>query len=673
MDVPLRANSPRSLEDIHASVAIPQSWWRRFLAFSGPALMISVGYMDPGNWGTDLAAGSQFRHRLLWVLLMSNLMALLLQTLATRLGVVTGQDLAQACRETYPRRTVFGLWVLTEVAIAATDLAEVIGTIIGLKLLFGLDYLWGLVVAAGDTFLLLALQRRGIRLLELLTLGLVGVIAGSFLFEIILARPDWAAVARGFLPGLDPTNQRESLYVAIGMLGATVMPHNLYLHSALVQTRAFPHDEAGKRLACKYNFFDSLLSLNGAFFINAAILVLAATVFSHKVETLQEAHSTLHLVWGAGLASMLFAVALIASGQSSTLTGTLAGQVVMEGFVRLRVQPWVRRLLTRLAAILPALLVLALAGNLTDADRGKVASAVVAPLGAGSPLEAAASVAAAHDTWRVHPVDSRLLQLLVLSQVLLSFQLPFAIVPLVQLTGDRKRMGAFASGPLLGTLAWACAAVVVGLNVVLIHLSLGEWSEALEKDGTSALWLTGTIGPLALALAGFLGWVTAYPYLKRRVHAVRAPVPPPLLPQVRYRRIGVAVEFTAGDDAVLEHAANLARAHAAPLVLLHVVEGAGASLFGPDTADQESRQDQEAMAVLVEHLHREGLQAEGVLGYGTPAKELVRLAREGNLDLLVLGTHGHRFLADLALGETVSPVLHRMTIPVLVVPAVRRG
>jgi manganese transport protein len=673
MDVPLREAVPRSLEDIHASVEIPRAWWRRFLAFSGPALMVSVGYMDPGNWGTDLAAGSQFRHRLLWVLLMSNLMALLLQTLATRLGVVTGQDLAQACRETYPRRTVFGLWVLTEVAIAATDLAEVIGTIIGLKLLFGLDYLWGLALAAGDTFLLLALQRRGIRLLELLTLGLVGVIAGSFLFEIVLARPDWAAVARGFLPGLDPSNPRESLYIAISMLGATVMPHNLYLHSALVQTRAFPQDDAGKRLACKYNFFDSLLSLNGAFFINAAILILAATAFTHKVETLQEAHTTLRLVWGAGLASMLFAIALIASGQSSTLTGTLAGQVVMEGFVHLRVRPWVRRLLTRLAAILPALLVIALAGNPTDADRGKIAEAVVVPLGSGSPLEAVAGIAAGHDTWRIDPVDSRLLQLLVLSQVLLSFQLPFAIVPLVQLTSDRRRMGAFASGPLLGMMAWTCAAIVVGLNVVLIYLSMGEWGEALEKDGVSALWVTGTIGPLALALTCFLGWIAVYPHLKRRVEAGRALQPPPPLAQVRYRRIGVAVEFTPGDDAVLEHAANLARMHAAPLVLIHVVEGAGASLFGPDTADQEARQDQEAMAALVEHLHQKDLQGEGVLGYGTPAKELVRIARASNLDLLVLGTHGHRFLADLALGETVAPVLHRMTIPVLVVPAVRKG
>src|SRR5262245_6971282 len=260
---------PRSLEDVHGSVPIPASWWRRFLAFTGPALMVSVGYMDPGNWGTDLAAGSQFKHRLMWVLLMSNLMALLLQSLATRLGVITGRDLAQACREGYPRRTVVGLWLLTEIAIAATDLAEVIGTIIALKLLFNVPYLIGLAVAAADTFVLLALQKRGVRLLEVVTLALVGVLGVSFAIEIFLARPEWAGVVRGFMPGLPPHDVTGSLYVASAMLGATVMPHNLYLHSALVQTRAFPQTEEGKAQASKYNFFDSALALNGAFFINA--------------------------------------------------------------------------------------------------------------------------------------------------------------------------------------------------------------------------------------------------------------------------------------------------------------------------------------------------------------------------------------------------------------------
>jgi len=623
-----------SLEEIHSSVPIPQRWWRRFLAFSGPAFMVSVGYMDPGNWGTDLSAGSKYGHRLIWVLLMSNLMALLLQGLAVRLGVVAGRDLAQACRESYPRRTVFGLWVLTEIAIAATDLAEVIGTIIALKLLFNIPYMIGLAIAATDTLLLLALQRRGVRLLELLTLVLVAVIAGSFVVEIVLARPDWAGVLRGFTPGLDPNDSHGSLYVAIAMLGATVMPHNLYLHSALVQTRAFPQTPEGKRFACKYNLLDSTLALNGAFFINAAILVLAATTFDTEVERLQTAHELLLPIWG-GTASVLFALALLASGQSSTLTGTLAGQVVMEGFVRLRVRPWVRRLITRLAAIVPALVVIALA----SANEGDAKA-----------------------------VDERLMQLLVLSQAVLSFQLPFAIVPLVQFTSDRRRMGEFASPPWLKGLAWLCAVLVVGLNVVLIGMYMGDWASGIANAGWHPLWIYATVGTVALGLAAFLVWVTLYPHYRRR-EAALPPLIVPELPAVRYQRIGVAVEFTAADSAVLAQAASVARVHQAPLLLIHVVEGPGADFYGPATDDQESRADRLRMGELVNHLLMEGLQADGVLGYGDPPGELVRLARERQLDLLVLGTHGHRFFADLALGQTVAPVLHRLQIPILVVPS----
>ena len=657
----------RSLDEVHATVPIPRTWWRRFFAFSGPALMVSVGYMDPGNWGTDLAAGSQFQHRLLWVLAMSNLMALLLQTLATRLGIVTGRDLAQACRDRYPRPTSYGLWALTEIAIAATDLAEVIGTIIGLKLLFGVDYLWGLGIAAGDTLLLLALQRRGIRLIELMTLLLVAIIAGSFVFEIVLARPDWAAVAWGFVPGLAVEAPRDSLYVAIGMLGATVMPHNLYLHSALVQTRAFSPDEAGKRLACKYNFFDSLLALNFAFFINAAILVLAATLFTSKVEALPEAHNLLHL-WGAGTASVLFAVALLASGQSSTLTGTIAGQVVMEGFLQLRIKPWLRRLMTRGVAILPALLVLSLAGNYTDEDRQEVATAIASCLGPANPLEAVTLSAAGHHTWKVEPVDKRLLSLLLLSQVTLSFQLPFAIVPLVQMTSDRRHMGRFANNAIVKVLAWTCAGIVLTLNVAWVVMQMQEWGDDLVKDGQSPWWIYGTVGPVAGLIALFLGWVTIYPYLRQRLPKPTALTLPALV-GVQYRRIGVAVEFTPADETVLVHAAALARHHGAPLLLLHVVEGPGATLYGPETADLESEQDRRNMAHLVDHIRGQGFDAEGALGFGTPSDELVRLTTTHHVDVLVLGTHGHRFLADLALGSTVAPVLHRLTIPVVVVPS----
>jgi manganese transport protein len=626
-----------SLEDIHSTVPIPRSWWRRFLAFSGPAFLISVGYMDPGNWGADLEAGSKYGYRLLWVLLASNLMALLLQTLATRLGVATGRDLAQACRESYPHRTVVGLWILTEIAIAATDLAEVIGTIIALKLLFGLPYLAGLAVTAADTFLLLALQRRGVRLVELLTLGLISVIGVSFVLEIVFARPDWAEVVRGFLPGLPTGEWKASLYVASAMLGATVMPHNLYLHSALVQTRAFPQTNEGKRLACRYNFFDSLLALNGAFFINVAILILAAATFYGKqeggVETLQEAHKLLPQYLGVSVASVLFALALLASGQSSTLTGTLAGQVVMEGFVSLRVRPWVRRLVTRLFAIVPALFVLSLA--------------------AGGGEESA---------------DKRLFDLLVLSQVVLSFQLPFAIIPLIQMTSDRRTMGEFANRAWLQAAAWASAVLVVILNVIVTAKNMQEWAEALREQGHSPWWVYGTLGPVAAALLSFLVWVTVYGWI-HRPRAAEEPLAPPELPAVAYRRVGVAVEFGAHDAAVLARAAAVARERPdSELVVMHIVEGVGAEFYGVESAGRESEADRTRMSELVAYLGLQDLRVKGVLGFGSPADELVRLVKEQGLDLLVLGTHGHRFFADLALGATVSPLLHRLTIPVLVVP-----
>ncbi len=598
--------------------------------------------MDPGNWGTDIEAGSSFGYRLLWVLLMSNLMAVLLQSLSSRLGIVTGRDLAQACRDSYPRPAVFVLWILCEIAIAACDLAEVIGTIIGLKLLFNLPYIVGLGIAALDTFVLLGLQRYGVRLVELITLGLIGIIAGSFCIEIGLASPVWSDVVGGLVPRLDTTSSdtlRRSLFVAIGMLGATVMPHNLYLHSALVQSRAFPRNPAGKQLACRYNLLDSVLALNGAFFVNSAILVLSVSTFylhGHRAETLQDAHELLGKVWGTTLASGLFAVALLASGQSSTMTGTLAGQVVMEGFIRIRLRPWVRRLLTRSVAIVPALVVLGLAGAgyFGGADQ----------------------------------VDELLLQLLVLSQVVLSLQLPFAIVPLVQCTSDRRHMAEFASRGWLKIFAWVCAAIVTGLNAVLIYLQVGNWADNVVEWGWSSLWVYGTMGPLAGFLGVFLGWITLYPVWARREAAAPTKAAAPVLPTVHFRRIGAAVELEGTDDAVLAQAAALAQLHGASLTAIHVVEGPTADLLREAADDRESRSDRERMAALVEYLRGEGFVSEGSLGYGNPVDELVRIVKEKEIDLLVLGGHGHRWLADLALGSTVSPVLHRLTIPVLVVP-----
>jgi manganese transport protein len=599
-------------------------------------------------------------------LLVSNLMALLLQSLATRLGVVTGRDLAQACREAYPRPVVFVLWILAEIAIAACDIAEVIGTVIGLNLLFGLPYLWGLVVAVLDTFVLLALQKRGVRLLELVTLGLIVVIGASFVFEIVLCRPDWSGVLRGFVPGLDPANVTDSLYVAIAMLGATVMPHNLYLHSALVQTRAFPETIEGKKQACRFNLLDSLVALNGAFFINVAILILAAATFTYEVKTLPQAHHLLQLVWGTTFASGLFAVALLASGQSSTLTGTLAGQVVMEGFVHLRLRPWVRRLLTRSIAILPAFFVIGLARNGTAGDRLETIGAAINSLAAQTPLESLSLTATGQSFWEILPVDKRLLQLLVLSQAILSFQLPFAIIPLVQFTGDRRRMGAFTNRSWLKALAWFCTAFVLGLNAWLVYLQTNEWAADLSTAGWNPWWIYGTILPLALALLGLMGWMLTYSRTQEEVARV---VPSMPLQEVRYRRIGVAVEFEGGDDRVLAQAVALARSHGAQLTVFHVVEGTGAHVHGSATDDRESRQDENRMDQLFERLGKDGMQVTGALGYGSPAGELVRMSLEQKLDLLILGSHGHGFFADLALGQTVSPVLHRLSIPVLVVPS----
>ena len=398
-----------SLSEVHESVdttSTRRSGWRRILSFFGPAYLVSVGYMDPGNWATDLAGGSKFGYKLIWVLLMSNLMALLLQSLSARLGVVRGRDLAQANRETYPRYINYALYGLAEIAIAACDLAEVLGMAIGIQLLTGLPLIWGVSITVLDTFLFLLLQRLGMRKMEAFIIALVGIIGISFLIEIILAGPDLGEVARGFAPGI-PGN--EALYISIGIIGATVMPHNLYLHSALVQTRKFKRDTKGIKRALRLNFIDSTIALNLAFFVKAAILVLAATVFFKSGRTdvaeIKTAHELLNDFLGTKLAPILFAVALIAAGQSSTITGTLAGQIVMEGYLHLRINPWIRRLMTRLIAIIPALIVILINGEKN--------------------------------------IDS----LLILSQVILSLQLGFAVIPLILFVSDKKTMGPFAINP----------------------------------------------------------------------------------------------------------------------------------------------------------------------------------------------------------------------------------
>ena len=428
-----------SLPESHASVGVPRnvSVWRKALAFAGPGYMVAVGYMDPGNWATDLAGGARFGYTLLSVVLLSNLMAILLQSLAVKLGLVTGRDLAQACRDHYPRPVSFVLWVLCEIAIAACDLAEVLGAAIALNLLFGIPLVWGVCLTALDVLLILLLQHKGFRWLEAFVITLIATIGICFAIELMMARPALAEIARGLVPTAQIISNPAMLYIAIGILGATVMPHNLYLHSSIVQTRRVAPDDRSKREAIRFASIDSTVALLFAFFINAAILILAAATFHRSghqdVADIGDAFQLLTPLLGTTLASTLFAVALLASGQNSTITGTLAGQIVMEGFLDIRLPAWLRRLITRLIAIVPAVVVTALYGE----------------RGVGS--------------------------LLILSQVVLSMQLSFAVVPLVQFTGDRRKMGPFTNGRLLAAFAWSVAVVIIGLNTWML-VGLGrEW------------------------------------------------------------------------------------------------------------------------------------------------------------------------------------------------------
>ena len=429
-----RALTLPSLPEAHRSIPISHtaSWFRKMLAFAGPGYLIAVGYMDPGNWATDIGGGSKFGYTLLSVVLISNLLAMFLQALSAKLGIATGRDLAQACRDHYSRRMSIFLWVACELAIAACDLAEVLGSAVALNLLFHIPLLLGVLLTALDVLVVLALQGRGFRLIEAFVITLIASIGICFAYEIFFARPLWLEAAHGFIPRAEILRNKEMLYIAIGILGATVMPHNLYLHSSIVQTRAFGQEKSEKREALRYAVIDSTVALFFALFINAAILVLGAAAFHTRglseVADIREAYKLLSPVLGAGFASTLFACALLASGQNSTLTGTLAGQIVMEGFLDIRLKPWLRRLITRAIAILPAILVIAIAG------------------------------------------EGKLTALLILSQVILSFQLPFAVIPLVQFTSERAKMGDFVNSRATTVIAWCVAAAILFFNGELLYL-----------------------------------------------------------------------------------------------------------------------------------------------------------------------------------------------------------
>jgi manganese transport protein len=626
MDNPVH-NYP-SLSEVHQSVdttSTRRPGWRRVLSFFGPAYLVSVGYMDPGNWATDLAGGSQFGYKLIWVLLMSNLMALLLQSLSARLGIVRGRDLAQANRETYPRYINYALYGLAEIAIAATDLAEILGMAIGLQLLTGLPLLWGVLITVLDTFLFLLLQRLGIRKMEAFIISLIAIIGISFLIEIILAKPDLPEVAAGFIPSIPSST---ALYIAIGIIGATVMPHNLYLHSALVQTRKIKRDNDGIKKALRLNVIDSAIALNMAFFVNAAILVLAATVFFKTGRTdvaeIKVAHELLQPLLGTHIAPVLFAIALIASGQSSTITGTLAGQIVMEGYLQLRISPWVRRLMTRLIAIIPAVIVILINGE--------------------------------------ENIDS----LLVLSQVILSLQLGFAIIPLIHFTGDKKTMGRFAIKPLMILAASLITAVLVYLNIRMVVEQASVFFASSDNLFWKIIILLGGAALLSLLVITIL-----YPWLQKKrrtvqlqMHAEAGSLADISVPF--YSKIAVALDFSKNDPKLIAHAIGQAN-KSTSFVLIHVVESASARILEQESDDLETRKDQEKLDAYVAQLISKGFRAEGRLGFKNRSKEIVRIVKESAADMLVIGAHGHTGFKDLLYGETTDAVRHELKIPVLVV------
>jgi manganese transport protein len=621
-----------SISEGQGSVLVPSKpGWRQWLAVAGPALLVSVGYMDPGNWATDIAGGSRYEYRLLWVLLMSNLMAILLQSLAARLGIVRRRDLAQASRETYPPAVNLPLYLLAEIAIAACDLAEVLGSAIALKLLFGLPLLAGVLITTFDVLLLLLLTRFGIRKLEAVILSLVATIGAAFLVEVFLARPDWGLLSHGFLPALPDSG---ALYISIGILGATVMPHNLYLHSALVQTRNFG-PEGGIKQAIRLNTWDSALALNLAFFVNASILVMAAAVFfrhgHHNVAEIQDAHRLLEPIVGAAIAPIAFAVALLASGQSSTITGTLAGQIVMEGYLDIRIRPWLRRVITRFLAVTPAVVTILWFGE--KATGG----------------------------------------LLVLSQVVLSLQLPFAMIPLIHFVSDKRRMGDFAIGPWLRVGAWVVAVIIVGLNLKLVADTIGEWIA-----GSHGIWIQLLLFPLLGGIGALLAWITLEPWIARvafqrtrasaEIHGV-APLPVIVQPAPEpLRRVALALDFSGHEVRLIEAALRFLSPAKPILVLLHVVESPSARAFGRDAADLEVGSDQSRVESYAEALRRLGYEVETALGAGDPARELARLSNELGVELVILGGHGHRGLSDMIYGTTVEALRHRAHASVLVIP-----
>ena len=621
--------SHKSLEEVHGTIDTTgnMSWWRRFVLFIGPAFLVCVGYMDPGNWATDIAGGSRYGYSLIWVLLLSNLLALLLQGLSARLGIVRGRDLAQVSRETYPAYINVPLYILAEIAIAACDLAEVLGMAIGLNLLFHIQIMYGVAIGVLDTFIILYLQQKGIRYMEILIFSLVSVIGMCFLVELFFAKPQIDGIVHGFVPSWLSGGE---LYIAIGIIGATVMPHNLYLHSSLVQTRRNGSDPVSIARAIKYNFWDSAIALNLAFFVNMAILIVAAAVFYtngyHAVVEIQDAHALLAPLMGRSIAPIIFALALIASGQSSTITGTLAGQIVMEGYLDLRIAPWLRRLITRSIAVIPALLVIYFWG------------------------------------------EDKVGDMLIFSQVVLSLQLGFAVIPLIHFVSDRKRMGIFAISTLLKVLSWLAALVIVGLNIKLIFEAISGWHQSLSQY--PALYY-GLLLPL-LALAFILLIVALiYPMIysdktQNPILTNEQPHEIPMIEKQNYPRIAICVDFSGSDIKALTHGISQGGKDST-YYLIHIVESATARAVGAETRDYETHEDWRKLQTYGQKLREQGYTVEEKLSFGSPRKAIPLVVNDLNTSLLVIGSHGHEGLQDMIYGETIQTVRHKVKCPVLIV------
>ncbi len=615
-----------SLSEVHSSVRTDKKGWRKILAFFGPAYLVSVGYMDPGNWATDIAGGSEFGYKLIWVLLMSNLIAVLLQSLSARLGIVRGMDLAQASKNAYPKWANIPLYILAEIAIAACDLAEIVGMAIGLNLLFGLPLFWGISITALDTILLLFLLKKGMRTMEVFIISLVFIIGLSFLAEMLIISPHYGDVMTGFIP----TNLNgDALYIAIGIIGATVMPHNLYLHSSLVQTRKFERTVPGMKSAIKFNLFDTVIALNLAFFVNAAILVLAAAAFYvngyYHVAEIQDASKLLDNLFGKA-APTFFAIALIASGQSSTITGTLAGQIVMEGHLNLRIQPWLRRLITRLLAIVPALFTIYYFG------------------------------------------DNALGRLLILSQVVLSLQLGFAVIPLIHFNSDKKLMKEFAIKTWVKILAWISASIIVYLN---IHLVIDEISGWITEAGGNKIYIYSLVIPIAMACLVLLGYIFVHPFLssagKRKSQLPHGQALDFVEgDSIVYKHIGIAIDFSGNDQKIIKSALKQGGKQAT-YTFIHVVESAAAWYLGKNTMDYETQLDRESLTKYQKSLEELGYKTNIKIGFGGAASEIIKIIRAHDMDLLVMGAHGHKGFKDLVFGTTVDSVRHEINIPLFII------